>query len=57
MTGDRVQIPAYFDLWAQGDRFGVIIAYTNNSIRVRMDKCGRAYWIDRAVIDNYGQWL
>ncbi len=41
--GHRVQIPAYYDLWMMGDRFGEIVGYVKSrkQYRVKMDKTGK----------------
>lgn len=42
-TGDRVEIPAYYDLWMRGARFGIVTGHRrgkpglSDAIRVRMD--------------------
>jgi hypothetical protein len=49
-TPVRVQIPAYTDAWMQGDRFGVVVRITRQSIKsVRAGLLTRAR---RAGFDN-----
>jgi len=57
MRGDRVQIPAYFDPWMRGKRFGVVIAVSPTRVRVHLDNSNIKVWIDTDILDNFGQWL
>lgn len=41
--GDRVQIPAWTDVWMRGDRFGTVTKLGTAFVHVAMDRSGRTY--------------
>jgi hypothetical protein len=39
--GRRIQAPVWTDAWMSGDRYGVVKAFRNGLLYVKMDKSGR----------------
>lgn len=53
--GRRVEIPAYFDAWMRGARYGVVVSVAPNGLaRVHLDKGGyvRVFTDDFAWVDE-----
>lgn len=54
-TTRRVEIPAHFDSWARGDRFGAVVKVTRTHTHVRLDRSGRMIRIRTDLLDTYGR--
>lgn len=53
----RVEIPAHFDSWMAGDRFGTVVKKTRSHVHVRMDRSGKTLRIAIETLDSYGRTL
>lgn len=50
-VGQRVEIPAHYDSWMRGDRFGAVERITTRTLHVRMDRSGRVVRVPLADVE------
>lgn len=50
LTDRRAEIPAHYDLWMRGDRFGTVVKTTRTHVHIRLD---RTQWTIRIPNDTF----
>lgn len=52
--GERVELPAHFDAWMQGDRYGEVVKVTTTHTHVAMDRSRRTLRVSNEDMELYG---
>lgn len=53
--GLRVEVPAHYDCWMMGDRFGTVEKVTRLKVHVLMDRSGKVRRFPRDVFEEHAR--